>query len=103
MTLLGSKGFIDAQEALRLGIISELVPQDELSERAIQIATDIASNSPAAVRASLRNLWSSIDLPTGEAVACALSATNLWRNHPDAVEGRNAHAEGRPARWVDEE
>ena len=94
---------IEGEEALRLGIISELVPQDELSERAIQIATNIGSNSPAAVRASLRNLWSSIDLPTDEAVDCALSATNVWRNHPDAIEGRNAHAEGRPAHWVDKE
>jgi enoyl-CoA hydratase/carnithine racemase len=103
MTLLGSKGLIDAEEALRLGIISELVPQDELLERAIQIATDIGSNSPAAVQASLRNLWLSIDLPTDEAVDSALSATNVWRNHPDAIEGRNANAEGRPARWVDKE
>jgi enoyl-CoA hydratase/carnithine racemase len=103
MTLLGSKGILDAQEALRLGLISELVPQRELSERALLIASEIASNSPAAVQASLRNLWSSIDLSIDAAVDSALATTHQWRNHPDASEGLTANAEGRPARWSDDD
>ena len=102
MTLLGSKGILGAQEALRLGLISELVPQSELFERALRIASDIALNSPAAVQASLRNLWSSIDLSTDAAIDSALATTRQWRNHPDASEGLQANAEGRPARWSDD-
>ena len=103
MTLLGSEGLFDAETALRWGLISELTPQDQLLERAEQIASDIASNSPAAVQASLRNLWSSLDLPMDMVIEGALRATNQWRNHPDAAEGRVAYAEGRSARWLDEQ
>jgi E-phenylitaconyl-CoA hydratase len=103
MTLLGAKGFIDAEEALRLGIISEMVTEGELLDRAIRVASDIGSNSPAAVQASLRSLWLALDQSADSAVHAALRATIDWRNHPDALEGRNAMAESRPARWNDVE
>lgn len=102
MTLLGSEGLIDSEEAFRLGIISERLPQSGLLARAKHIAAAIGANSPAAVQASLRNLWHCIDLPVHEALDNALDATNRWRNHPDALEGRTASGSGRPARWSDQ-
>jgi enoyl-CoA hydratase/carnithine racemase len=103
MTLLGADGVIDAGEALRLGIISEMVAEGELLDRAVRIASAIASNSPAAVQASLRSLWLGLDQSTNDAVEAALRATIDWRNHPDALEGRRAMAESRPAHWSDVE
>ena len=41
---------LEAKEAYRLGIYNYLVPKEELMEKAIGLAKDIAANSPVAVR-----------------------------------------------------
>ena len=43
---------IDAAEALRVGIVDEIVPGDRLMERSMELAKKIASKSPLAVRAA---------------------------------------------------
>ena len=44
-----------AQEALRIGLINEVVPQGTQVERAMELATLIADQAPLAVQATLRN------------------------------------------------
>lgn len=51
MKLLLAAENIDAAEALRVGLVNELVPADELMERSIATAEAIAANSPKAVQA----------------------------------------------------
>jgi E-phenylitaconyl-CoA hydratase len=101
MVLLGRHATIGAVEAYRLGLLSELVPAGRLLDRAMELAGLVASNSPMAVQASLRDLWSALDLPAAEAVSQALASTDRWRHHPDSVEGAAAHREHRPPRWTD--
>jgi enoyl-CoA hydratase/carnithine racemase len=43
---------VDAAEALRIGLVDRLVVQADLEEAALELAGQIAENSPAAVRAS---------------------------------------------------
>jgi len=43
---------IDAAEALRIGIVDEIVSGDRLMERSIELAKKIASKSPLAIRAA---------------------------------------------------
>ena len=45
---------IDAAEALRVGIIDEIVPRDRLMERSMELAKKIASKSPLAIRMAKR-------------------------------------------------
>jgi enoyl-CoA hydratase/carnithine racemase len=47
---------IDAREAMRIGLVSEVVPHDELMPRARALATKIAANPPLAVRAIKQGL-----------------------------------------------
>lgn len=44
---------LDAQEALRIGLIQEVVPIDQLKERAVALATEIANAAPIGVRHTL--------------------------------------------------
>lgn len=62
MTLTGASERIGAETALRLGLVSEVVPQAELLDTALALAELIASNPPAAVQASLRTVWAARDL-----------------------------------------
>lgn len=51
MTITG--GFVDAPTALRIGLVNEVVPHEELLPRAVELATAIAACDRNAVRASL--------------------------------------------------
>ena len=54
--LLLTGDVIEAREAMRIGLVSEVVPHDELMPRARALATKIAANPPLAVRAIKQGL-----------------------------------------------
>lgn len=99
MALLGQAERLNAREALRWGLVSEVVEDHELMPRARQLAEAIAANSPAAVMATKRAIWEGLE----HGLTAALE--NGWRilqehyDHPDVVEGPRAFAERRPPRW----
>jgi enoyl-CoA hydratase/carnithine racemase len=63
MTLLGNDERISAQTALRIGLVTEVVENDGLWDRAHDLAEKIAAKPPAAIQGSVRAIWESLDLP----------------------------------------
>lgn len=59
---------IDAAEALRLGLVDEVVPTSELRDHATALATSIAEHPARALRLAKEALLASRELPTGAAV-----------------------------------
>ena len=55
---------IDATEAERLGIVSRSVPADELMDTALDVAEEIAANSPFGVWMTKEVLWSNLETPS---------------------------------------
>ena len=100
MALIGRHERIDAARAFQLGIISQVVdPPESLRDEAQLLAEKIAHNSPAAMAATKRALWSALEL--GLTDACREGSKHLvamW-GHPDQEEGPLAFAEKRDARW----
>jgi enoyl-CoA hydratase len=92
---------ITAQEAHRLGMVTELHPQDELLDAARRIAKKIASNSPTAVQAVKRAVQLGEGQPTEQAIAIMMDMH--WRSavHPDRIEGIGAFNEGREPTFQD--
>src|SRR6478735_2799562 len=92
---------ITAQEAYRLGMVNEILPQDELLPTAHRIAAKIASNSPTAVQAVKRAVRMGEGQPIEQAVAIMMEAH--WRSavHPDRVEGIGACNEDRDPHFLD--
>ena len=99
MTLSGKGERISAQRAYELGIVSEVVPAEQLRAAAGRLAGAVATNSPTAMRATKRALWHSLEVGLSEAKDAA--AEEIWRmrNHPDHAEGARAWREKRPAHW----
>jgi E-phenylitaconyl-CoA hydratase len=100
MTLQGRTFRLPAQRAWQLGLVDELVaaPADVLPA-ALNIAREIARNSPQAMALSKQALWQSLD--TGYTQACE-NGWNLIRlhwGHPDFEEGPTAFAEKRTPVW----
>jgi len=86
---------ISAEEAHRVGLVNEIVPQDELLGRAEAVARRVAENGPLAVQKIKEALLRTNGLPFSEAFAIETEcAREVMRSH-DAVEGPLAFMEKR--------
>jgi enoyl-CoA hydratase/carnithine racemase len=101
LLVLGRHGSLDARQALALGLVSEVVPLERLRARALELAHQVASNSPAAIRQSLAALWEGLEHGAEAAAQLAWQRVVEHRSHPDAREGGRAFLEKRAARWQD--
>ena len=93
MMLTGNS--ISAEEALRIGLVSRIVPPDDLISVAREIALRIAENAPLAVRAVKRLVRDGMDMPLLTAIQAEQFALGLLRDTEDRLEGRRAFQEKR--------
>ena len=99
LALAGRSERWDAQRALELGLVTEVVAPERLLERTQEVASAIAKNSPAAVRATrdiIRRLEASV---VGPWMAEGWEAVQAHWTHPDSVEGPLAFVDRRDADW----
>lgn len=99
MLMLLTGDAIDASEALRIGLVSRVLPPGELSAAAHAIATRIVANAPLAVRAVKRLATRFRDAPLDQALLAERAAWGLLRDTEDRAEGRAAFAQRRPPRF----
>lgn len=59
---------IKAGEALRIGLVNAVVPQEELMNKAMEIAKQIAAQAPLAVKAAKLCINAEYDMPADEAI-----------------------------------
>ena len=98
MILTGA--IVDAAEALRTGLVDEVVPAEHLMERARELASLIASMPPLAVQAAIEAVGDGADLPLDQALALEANLFGqLWKTE-DKREGMQAFLEKRSPVWV---
>jgi enoyl-CoA hydratase/carnithine racemase len=100
MMLLGRNERVSAQRALELGIVSEVVADDQLMDRATELAATVATSAPLATQISLRNLWDSFNYGIDEALEKGTKALRDYAGHPDEIEGAHAFMEKRAPQWT---
>lgn len=93
--LLTGKVF-DAQEALRTGLVNEVVPLKDVKRRAIEMAHEVSALAPIAVRALKEAIIRGISMDVPNAIRFANTIGVLTRYTEDAREGPRAFAEKRP-------
>lgn len=99
MLMLLTGDAIDAQEALRLGIVSKVVPLEELLPAAKDIARRIARNAPLSVKALKRLVNQGLDMPLPHALEMDKYVFGLLRDTDDRIEGRKAFQEKRKPQY----
>ena len=99
MLLLLTGDTIDAHEALRMGLVSKVVPHAELMPTTLGIAQRIARNAPLAVRAVKQLVTRGGDLPLVHALHIDKYMYGILKDTEDRVEGRRAFAEKRDPVW----
>jgi len=96
--LLTGRSF-GAQEALRLGLVNEVVPAAQLMDAARAWARDIARCGPVAVQAIKQAAYEGLGLTYEEAVAKRYARWEQVLPSEEWREGLSAFAEKREPRW----
>ncbi|MBW1762261.1 MAG: crotonase/enoyl-CoA hydratase family protein [Deltaproteobacteria bacterium] len=91
--LTGDK--FDADEALRLGLVQEVVPAGDLRAKAIEIAQTVAKRAPLGVAATIRSSRTAQLEGTDAAVAELLVIARELMDTEDAAEGVRSFLERR--------
>jgi 2-(1,2-epoxy-1,2-dihydrophenyl)acetyl-CoA isomerase len=93
--LIWSGKMIDAEEALHLGIVSEVTEPGVLLETAQALALSFAAGPPIAIRLAKRAMYRAMDSSLREALEFETYAQNICRDTEDAKEGIRAFVEKR--------
>ncbi len=58
---------VDAAEALRIGLVADVVARDALAGRALEAAEQIATLAPWGVRLTKQGMWAALEIPSEQA------------------------------------
>jgi enoyl-CoA hydratase/carnithine racemase len=101
LDLLYSARMIDAAEALRMGLVNQIFPQDIFSAKVQEYARDIAMNvSPRSTRVMKRQVYGAMFEPLGKAIETAEREMILSLQSEDFKEGVAHFLEKRPPKFI---
>jgi methylglutaconyl-CoA hydratase len=100
--LLLTGRIIEAEEAQRIGLINEVVPTEELIDRARELASQIMGNSPASLMCTKRLLSDHARVELDAQIRSAVRENAAIRATPDFREGISSFLEKRKPHWNSE-
>lgn len=98
--LILTADMIDANEALRIGLVSKVYPQSELLNKAAEMANKIASKGQQAVRLALKAIKTVDEVSLEEGINMEASLFGLCCGTNDFKEGTNAFLEKRKPLFI---
>lgn len=105
MDFLMRKKIVEASEAKVLGLVHEVVPDEELQKRALEFAEELALGPQVSMRLLKRSIYNAAHLSFEQSLDEIAAKTAISDHHPDAREGGAAFIEKREPkfnRWLDE-
>ncbi len=98
--LLFTARTLDAAAALDMGLVSEVVPHDELEARTAEVAAEVAANAPLAIRAAKRMMRHAMTENLEDHVQRQYLALLPLFGSKDFREGLASYLEKRPAEFT---
>ncbi|CAA9491879.1 MAG: Enoyl-CoA hydratase [uncultured Rubrobacteraceae bacterium] len=99
MEMLLTGDFVPADEALRIGLVNKVVPQDELDDAVRTLAGKISEASPLVVGVGKEAFYKQSEMPTEQAYAYTKEVMSFNATFADAQEGMCAFLEKRKPEW----
>ena len=90
---------MDAAEAERSGLVSRVVPHEELLETALKVAAEIAAMPPLAVMANKELVDAAFETTLDQGLLHERRVFQIVVNTEDKAEGMSAFVEKRPGAW----
>ena len=101
LELIWTGDFIDAEESLRIGYVSNVVPADGLMSSAMELARRLAEGPAVAMQLAKRLVYRGMEGASWqEAFEMAGHAMAIAQATDDAREGPRAFVEGRPPKFT---
>jgi len=100
LELLTTGEFMDAETALRVGLVNRVVPHADLMSTAEEMAHRIASNAPIAVRLIKELAYRGRELPLADGLRLYQEYARVANASDDAREGTRAFVEKRDAQFT---
>ena len=101
LEFLLKKEIVTADEALALGLVTEVVPGEDLEARTIELATELANGPQVAMRLLKRSVYNAAELNWSQALDEIAAKTAISDHHPDSREGVSAFVEKREPTFND--
>lgn len=89
------KRILDANAALEYGLVHEVVPHEQLMDRTMDLAKELAEGPQVAMRLLKRSLYNAAEMPMLQAFDDIAAKTGISDHHPDAREGVASYVEKR--------
>jgi 2-(1,2-epoxy-1,2-dihydrophenyl)acetyl-CoA isomerase len=99
MDFLMRNRIVSAEEALELGLVHEVVPSEQLLDRSLELARELAEGPQVAMRMLKRSIYVAAETSFAHALDDIAARTAVTDHHPDAREGLAAFREKRKARF----
>jgi enoyl-CoA hydratase/carnithine racemase len=94
VALMGEHERMSARKALEIGLVSEVVPHEELHARAQWIADKIAASPPLSIQGTLRAAWATRELSRRQAIDNCYAYVGLGTTVEGLAEGHKHFLEG---------
>lgn len=91
---------MSAARAYELGLVNEVVPDDQLDAAVAAWIADIIACAPLSIRSIKQCVSAGLGLPLADAMAAVYPAEETRKTSEDAIEGPRAFTEKRPPRWT---
>ena len=105
MDFLMRKRIVQAEEALELGLVNQVVPADQLEAETMTLATELAHGPQVSMRLLKRSVYNAAELNWEQSLDEIAAKTGISDHHPDSREGVRAFHEKRTAKfnaWLEE-
>jgi enoyl-CoA hydratase/carnithine racemase len=99
LSLLGNYERMSAQRAYQVGMVTEVVPDDQLLPRARELAAIIASQPKLAIEGTVRAIWSTRSMPQREAVRLGYAYVAMGTSQDSIAEGQQMFSSGKRVEW----
>ena len=99
LMLLGADERLSAARAREIGLVTEVVPNDELRERAGWAARVIADAPPLAIQGTMRALWTALEVSRQQGIEMANLFTRIGSDPEAFRAGQKRFESGQRVEW----
>ena len=99
LSLLGNYERLSAPRAHETGLVSEVVPKEQLHDAAAWSANAIAAQPPLAIQGTVRAIWAARELSNRQAVAMGYAYVAMGTSQESIAAGQEMFASGKRVDW----